>query len=34
MNQTENHWEKRHFKIAQESAKKFEMHTEDQEVDI
>ena len=34
MNQTPKHWEERHFKIAQESAKKFETHTVDQEVDI
>ena len=27
-------WEERHYKIAQESAKKFETHTKDQEVDI
>ena len=34
MESEKRHWEERHFKIAQESAKKFETHTEDQEVDI
>ena len=33
-NEKRKHWEQRHFKIAQESAKKFETHTEDQEVNI
>ncbi len=34
MESEKRHWEERHFKIAQESSKKFETHTEDQEVDI
>ena len=27
-------WQERHYKIARESAEKFEIHTKDQEVDI